>query len=96
MNENTVAFIGAGNMARCLIAALVKQGYPAANIIASNRNSDKLAALASDFGIQITDDNVHAARVADVIVLAVKPQFMAEVCQAIIAGAPEIHEKLFV
>ena len=96
MNENTVAFIGAGNMARCLIAALVKQGYPAQNIIASNRNSEKLAALANDFAIQTTEDNVQAARLADVIVLAVKPQIMGEVCQALLAGAPEIHEKLFV
>jgi pyrroline-5-carboxylate reductase len=96
MNENTVAFIGAGNMARCLIAALVKQGYPPENIIASNRNPQKLAALASDFAIQTTEDNVYAAQVADVIVLAVKPQLMAEVCQAMLAGAPEIHEKLFV
>jgi pyrroline-5-carboxylate reductase len=96
MNENTVAFIGAGNMARSVIAALIKQGYPAANIIASNRNPQKLAALASDFAIQTTEDNTHAAQLADVIVLAVKPQFMAEVCQAMLAGAPEIHEKLFV
>lgn len=96
MNENTVAFIGAGNMARCLIAALVKQGYPAQNIIASNRNQEKLAALADDFGIQITEDNTYAARLADVIVLAVKPQLMADVCQTMLAGAPEIHEKLFV
>lgn len=96
MNENTVAFIGAGNMARSVIAALIKQGYPAANIIASNRNPQKLAALSSDFAIQTTEDNVKAAQLADVIVLAVKPQFMAEVCQAMLAGAPEIHEKLFV
>jgi len=96
MNDNTVAFIGAGNMARSVIAALIKQGYPAANIIASNRNSEKLAALASEFAIQTTTDNVYAAKLADVIVLAVKPQFMAEVCQSIIAEAPEIHEKLFV
>ena len=96
MNENTVAFIGAGNMARSVIAALIKQGYPAANIIASNRNPEKLAALASEFAIQTTEDNVKAAQLADVIVLAVKPQFMAEVCQSMLAGAPEIHEKLFV
>ena len=96
MNDNTVAFIGAGNMARCIIAALIKQGYPAENIIASNRNSEKLAALQQDFTIQTTTDNAEAARLADVIVLAVKPQLMADVCQQLISEAPEIHEKLFV
>ncbi len=96
MNDNTVAFIGAGNMARAVIAAMVKQGYPAENIIAANRSSPKLEALQAEFGIQVTTDNIHAAQVADVIVLAVKPQLMADVCLDLIAKAPEIQEKLFV
>lgn len=96
MNENTVAFIGAGNMARAVIAAMVKQGYPADNIIAANPGTAKLDALAADFGIQTTTDNVQAVQRADVIVLAVKPQLMAEVCRDLIAKAPAIQEKLFV
>jgi len=96
MNDNTVAFIGAGNMARCIIAGMVRQGYPAENIIAANPSLPKLEHLAADFGIYITQDNIEAVRKADVIVLAVKPQLMAEVCQHLIEQAPEIHEKLFV
>lgn len=96
MNDNTVAFIGAGNMARCIIGGMVKTGYPAANIIAANPSPEKLSALAADFGIQITQDNIEAVRKADVIVLAVKPQLMADVCQDLINQAPEIAEKLFV
>ncbi|CAM5193325.1 pyrroline-5-carboxylate reductase [Alishewanella longhuensis] len=38
MNDNRVAFIGAGNMARCVIAAMVKAGYPQENIMAANRS----------------------------------------------------------
>ena len=96
MNDNTVAFIGAGNMARCVIAAMVRAGYPAQNIIAANRSQPKLTALAADFGIQTTLDNVEAVTKADVIVLAVKPQMMQELCEALISAAPEIAEKLFV
>ncbi|MBU1311945.1 MAG: pyrroline-5-carboxylate reductase [Gammaproteobacteria bacterium] len=96
MNDNTVAFIGAGNMARCVIAAMVNAGYPADNIIAANRSQPKLTALAADFGIQTTLDNIEAVTKADVIVLAVKPQMMQDVCQSLIAAAPEIAEKLFV
>lgn len=96
MNDNTVAFIGAGNMARCVIAAMVRAGYPVQNIIAANRSQPKLTALAADFGIQTTLDNVEAVTKADVIVLAVKPQMMQEVCEAIISAVPEIAEKLFV
>ena len=96
MNDNMVAFIGAGNMARCVIAAMVKAGYPADNIIAANRSQPKLTALAADFGIQTTLDNIEAVKKADVIVLAVKPQMMQDVCTALLEAAPEIAEKLFV
>lgn len=96
MNDNMVAFIGAGNMARCVIAAMVNAGYPAQNIIAANRSQPKLTDLAADFGIQTTLDNIAAVKKADVIVLAVKPQMMQELCTALIAAAPEISEKLFV
>ena len=96
MNDNTVAFIGAGNMARCVIAAMVNAGYPADNIIAANRSQPKLTALAADYGIQTTLDNIEAVTKADVIVLAVKPQMMQDLCQALISAVPEIAEKLFV
>lgn len=96
MNDNTVAFIGAGNMARCIIAAMVNAGYPAQNIIAANRSQPKLTALANDYGVATTTDNIDAIKKADVIVLAVKPQMMQELCQSLIEQAPEISEKLFV
>lgn len=96
MNDNTVAFIGAGNMARCIIAAMVNAGYPATNIIAANHTEAKLQALAADYGIQTTTDNLTAAQQADVIILAVKPQMMQDVCTALIATAPELSEKLFI
>ncbi|MAD76209.1 MAG: pyrroline-5-carboxylate reductase [Rheinheimera sp.] len=96
MNDNTVAFIGAGNMARCVIAAMVNAGYPAANIIAANRSQPKLTALAADYGISTTLDNIEAVRKADIIVLAVKPQMMEDLCNKLLQEAPEIQEKLFV
>ena len=96
MNDNTVAFIGAGNMARCIIAGMIKSGYPAANIIAANPTPAKLTALQTDFAIAITQDNIQAVQQADVIVLCVKPQLMAQVCEDIMAQAPETQEKLFV
>ena len=96
MIDNTVAFIGAGNMAQCIIGGMIKQGYPAENIIAANRNAEKLKALKSQYKIETTTDNIEAVTKADVIVLAVKPQMMAEVCQQIIEQAPESQEKLFI
>ncbi|WP_445429064.1 pyrroline-5-carboxylate reductase [Alishewanella sp. HL-SH05] len=96
MNDNRVAFIGAGNMARCVIAAMVKAGYPAENIMAANRSQPKLTELAKDYGIATTLDNAAAADWADVIVLAVKPQMMQDVCSALLEQAPQCQDKMFV
>lgn len=96
MNDNRVAFIGAGNMARCVIAAMVKAGYPKENIMAANRSQPKLTELATDFGIHTSLSNAKAANWADVIVLAVKPQMMQEVCLQLLAEDPECVDKLFV
>ena len=81
MNSPQLAFIGAGNMASALIGGLVKQGFAAARIIASDPMPamlDKLNAIAP---VRRTSDNVEAIANADVVVLAVKPQVMKQVLQ---------------
>jgi len=79
--QHKIAFIGAGNMAACLIGGLVNGGYDPKTIIASNPSSEKLILLKNKFNINITNDNKEAARQADVIVFAVKPNKIATVCQ---------------
>jgi pyrroline-5-carboxylate reductase len=74
MTHMKIAFLGAGNMASCLIESILQQGYPANCLAASNRNAKKLTAL-SKLGIQTTTDNLNLAKY-DLIVLAVKPQHM--------------------
>ncbi|MGL5553757.1 MAG: pyrroline-5-carboxylate reductase family protein, partial [Aeromonas veronii] len=69
MQHRTLAFIGAGNMSRSIIAGLVKAGYPAGQITAANPSQPKLEALAREHGIRITQSNAEAARGAEVIVL---------------------------
>ena len=64
MQQRTLAFIGAGNMSRSIIAGLTQAGYPAERIIAANPSRPKLDALATDYGIRITQDNAEAARAA--------------------------------
>lgn len=70
-------------MARSIIGGLVKQGYPAASLCASDPNAATLAALQQDFGIRVAQDNAAAVAEAKVVVLAVKPQVMKEVCSAL-------------
>lgn len=80
MQHKIIAFIGAGNMTRSIVSGLVRNGYPADHIIASNPSMPKLTALEQDFGINTCLHNHHACERADVVVLAVKPQLMSEVC----------------
>lgn len=75
-----IAFIGAGNMALALISGLVSSGYPISHIMACNKSNVKRREQLSKIGIHIANTNQVAVQWADVIVLAVKPQVMAEVC----------------
>lgn len=80
MNKH-IAFIGAGNMASALIQGLIGKGYPANKITATSPVEVELAALAKATGINTTTDNQAAAKQADLLVLAVKPQIMQQVCE---------------
>ena len=51
MQHRTLAFIGAGNMSRSIIAGLIQAGYPAERITAANPSRPKLDELADQFGI---------------------------------------------
>jgi pyrroline-5-carboxylate reductase len=86
----SIAFIGGGNMARSLVSALIRGGCSAQSIAVAEPNADVRACLARDFGIAVHADARDAAPGAEVIVLAVKPQVMKEVCTqlaSLVAGS---------
>jgi pyrroline-5-carboxylate reductase len=88
MNKQTlISFIGGGNMAASLIAGLLANGHQANCLRVSDPNADALAALAS-LGVQAYASNTEAVNGAQVVVLAVKPQVMAQVAQEL---APAIQ-----
>ena len=95
-HKRTLAFIGAGNMSRSIIAGLIQAGYPAGRIIAANPSRPKLDELADQFGIRITQNNAEAARGADVAVLAAKPQLMAAMLEALVAELGSLAGKLLI
>ncbi|RMR98597.1 Pyrroline-5-carboxylate reductase [Pseudomonas coronafaciens pv. garcae] len=83
MSKIRIAFIGAGNMAASLIGGLRAQGVDAALICASAPGAETRERIAKDHGIKVFADNADAINGADVVVLAVKPQMMKSVCQAL-------------
>ncbi len=85
--SGTIAFIGGGNMARSLIGGLVARGVPAPAIRVAEPVAELRASLARDFGIHGFADNTAATADASTWVLAVKPQVMRGVCEALATAA---------
>jgi pyrroline-5-carboxylate reductase len=96
MSDKTIAFIGTGNMSYAIIGGMVKNGFNPNNIIATNRNQEKLAKVAADFKVNTTSDNNQALQDADVIVLSVKPQMMGDLCKSFQESGIDFSDKLFI
>jgi len=69
-----VAILGTGKMGGILLQAFLKNNLVAAEqIFATVHHPDRAQALSAQFGVEVTTDNLAAARQADVILLGVKP-----------------------
>lgn len=96
MLHKKITFIGAGNMATSIISGLSKDGYPSNTICACGPNVDESHPLVQQFAIKNSQDNAASARWAEVIVLGVKPQMMAIVCQALADAGVDFKDKLVI
>ena len=78
-----IAFIGGGNMARALIAGLLRQSVPARQIRVGEPLAAARSTLQRESGIEASADNAAAVRDATLVVLAVKPQDAGQVLRAL-------------
>ena len=80
MINKKIGFIGSGNMAYSLIGGLISTGVNGQNIWISDPHSEKMTPIASRFSVNITNSNIELVQSVDIVILAVKPQQLAQVC----------------
>ncbi|MCP2343501.1 pyrroline-5-carboxylate reductase [Actinomadura rupiterrae] len=70
-----IAILGAGKMGEALLSGVLRAGRRPAELRATARRTERAALLTERYGVECVA-NKEAARTADVLVLAVKPQDM--------------------
>ncbi|HSR64520.1 MAG TPA: NAD(P)-binding domain-containing protein, partial [Xanthomonadaceae bacterium] len=80
---DAIAFVGGGNMARSLIGGLLSRGGNPVAIRVAEPVPALRDGLGHAFGVQTFADNADAVAGARTWVLAVKPQVMRAVCEAL-------------
>jgi len=93
MEKRKIGFIGGGNMATSLIGGLISDDARAANIWVAEPDAERREVLANRYGVTVTADNAELVAAVDVVVLAVKPQVLHEVCDSI-GAAVKAHRPL--
>lgn len=91
-----ISFIGGGNMARAIIGGLKNNRFDMKAITVIEPDAEKRTQLATEFNIQVRAsyaeiDNTQFT--TEVIVLAVKPQQLQEVCRQL---SPLLHSQLII
>lgn len=85
MQTFTVGFIGAGNMASAIIKGAVNSGViDAKNVCVYDIETDKTAALQTEFGVRLASDLPELVTQSKILLLAVKPNVLGAVLEDII------------
>lgn len=83
MEKSKITFIGCGNMGRSLIGGLIANGVSVNAITATDVNPEQRQTTASQYNIEVLEENQNAIKDADVVVVAVKPQSMQKTLEPI-------------
>jgi pyrroline-5-carboxylate reductase len=80
LNEARLALVGGGVMGTAIAAGLLQRGLvQPAQVTISEPLAARRQTLAAELGVITTADNAQAVSAADLVLLAVKPQVLAEV-----------------
>ena len=84
-----LGIVGAGVMAEAMLSGLLSKGLiDARNVVGSHPRAERREQLERVHGISTTDDNATAARGADILLLAVKPQMLPAVTDELRGNLP--------
>lgn len=83
-----IAVLGAGNMGQALVRGLVDKSVYPQYISVYDPDPKKIVLLKKDANIRIAKTSRQAVSLADVVILAVKPQILPEVCAEVSSGLP--------
>ena len=85
MTQHRLGFIGAGNMARSLAGGLLKNGWAPEQLALSDPDANQRRGVEQALGLKTFADNRELAAGAEVLVLAIKPQALKTVAEALAA-----------
>jgi pyrroline-5-carboxylate reductase len=81
-NDRRLAILGAGVMGETLLSGLLRSGWSADQIVATDRRVERQVELVARYGIAM-QENEQAVAEADTVILVVKPQDMADLLDEI-------------
>lgn len=82
--DTTVAILGAGKMGGLLLQAFLKNHlFAPEHLHATVQHEERSIALSAQYGVDVSTDNVAAAKASDLILLGVKPIQVKDVVQQI-------------
>lgn len=92
IRNRKIGFIGTGNMGQALIKALVEsKSVEPGHLFATNRSFGKLKKVEELYGVVPLQTNEELIDACDIIVLAVKPQDLAQVLEPIASSFHSGH-----
>src|SRR5689334_8716195 len=78
--SHQLGIIGAGNMAEAIVRGVVSRNViPANAIVASDVSGDRRKLFETQLKVKAVEDNLAAARDAEVLLLSIKPQMAQKV-----------------
>ena len=91
LSGKRVAVLGAGKMGGILLKALLEKGLLAPKLTSATvQHEERARALGKQLGIAVGTDNLAAVKGADIVIICVKPQVVADVIAEI---RPNISSK---